>query len=207
MKNLKIQNFIWPFVIISILAWVIVLQISHIKIGISWNALKALQTVVAVDLLIWLFFYHIGWRLKIFQKWLVPFPVLCGTWKGKIVTAWTDPTSKKVPDPIEATLVIKQSFLTTSCIIYTKEMRSDSNASNFLIDPESGCVRLIYSYHSVPKASVRDRSAIHYGTAMLEFIKEGKKRVLKGSYWTDRKTTGDLEFEFYNKKYANDLST
>lgn len=44
---------------------------------------------------------------------------------------------------------------------------------------------------NTPKAEVRHRSEIHYGTAML-YVDNPK--VLKGQYFTDRKSTGDMVF-------------
>lgn len=51
--------------------------------------------------------------------------------------------------------------------------------------------QLTYCYLNVPQANVRERSAMHYGTAML--CVENPEE-LKGQYFSDRKTTGDMKF-------------
>ena len=51
--------------------------------------------------------------------------------------------------------------------------------------------RLIYSYHNIPKATVHDRSAIHYGTTILDISED--EAELNGFYWTNRGTKGDMK--------------
>ena len=46
-------------------------------------------------------------------------------------------------------------------------------------------------YRDYRKANVRDRSAIHYGTALLCIENPDE---IQGQYFTDRKTTGDMKF-------------
>jgi len=194
MKYLKIQNFLWIFLVVSLAVWTAVLFFSNGSIGISWQAFKSLPSVITIDLILWSIFVRWGWKLKILQGWLVPFPNLNGTWKGKVNSTWIDPTTEQ-SSPIDAFLVIEQSFLTVSCTLYTKEMVSHSYAAEFIFDQDNSNVCLIFSYHSVPSAIVRDRSAVHYGTTLLQ-VSNKPHRILQGNYWTDRKSTGSLEFKF-----------
>ena len=46
-------------------------------------------------------------------------------------------------------------------------------------------------YLNTPKAGVRERSEIHYGSTILNF--DGfKVTKMDGEYWTDRETTGEI---------------
>ena len=72
----------------------------------------------------------------------------------------------------------------------TDESKSRSVGGSFDVDKMRGYQRLIYSYLNEPEVTVRNRSQIHYGTAMLEY--NDKEDTLKGTYWTDRKTTGRI---------------
>ncbi len=89
--------------------------------------------------------------------------------------------------------------------MYTDESDSFSNTAQINEDDESGIFRLSYNYTNRSRANVRDRSAIHDGAAILKVITEPEK-VLKGEYWTSRKTTGDISVKFVSRKLAESFS-
>lgn len=173
--------------------------ISDIGVDPVWNAIRKIPTVITIDFGVWLFFSKWAWKWKIFQGWLVPFPVLEGTWSGVMKSTWIDPATGKTATPIPFTLVIKQSFLSVSCAIYTKESSSTSYSSEILVDKETKRKQFIYHYANRPQASVRDHSEIHDGTAVLDIIGD-KLLEMRGEYWTSRKTTGDIEIKFISKE-------
>lgn len=89
----------------------------------------------------------------------------------------------------EATLIIKQSLLFVHV-----EFRSGESISRSLtasIDDIMGVSQLTYCYLNTPDIAFRDRSEIHYGTAMLRIVEDGN---LVGEYFTDRNTCGDMVF-------------
>jgi len=81
--------------------------------------------------------------------------------------------------------------------MYSEEMNSRSSVSEFLIDKEAGTKKLVYSYTSTPNVNVRERSVVHQGTTSLDYI-TNPERKLVGEYWTNRRTTGQLELSFYS---------
>lgn len=89
----------------------------------------------------------------------------------------------------EGTLNIKQTLLTVSVIFTTKESKSRSLSAS--IDEIMGEKQLTYCFMNIPESKYRDRSEIHFGTAMLTISEDG---TLKGHYYTERKTLGDMEF-------------
>ena len=89
----------------------------------------------------------------------------------------------------EGTLNIKQTLSTVSIIFSTEESKSRSLSAS--IDEIMGEKQLTYCYSNQPKSEFRHRSEIHYGTAMLTILQNGK---LEGQYYTDRNTTGDMVF-------------
>lgn len=198
-KHLNIKVFLWVIVPLSILIWILLMLISDIGVDPVWNAIKKIPIVITIDFGVWLFFSKWAWKWKIFQGWLVPFPVLEGTWSGVMKSTWIDPVTGKTATPVPFTLVIKQSFLSVNCAIYTKESSSTSYSAEILVDKETKRKQLIYHYANRPQASVRDRSEIHDGTALLDIIGD-KPLEMKGEYWTSRKTTGDIEIKFISKE-------
>ena len=126
--------------------------------------------------------------MLVYEKWLWRYnpleetPVLKKKYRATLLSTY---------DGIErdATLEIKQTLLSINVIFITGESRSKSISSSIEKIQEEW--QLTYCYLNVPQANVRDRSAIHYGTALL-CIEDPEE--IKGQYFTDRKTTGDMHF-------------
>ena len=122
----------------------------------------------------------------LYEKWLWRYdplsgvPCIKGYYEGSFTSTY-DLVKR------EASLTVTQSFLSVGLTMSTNESHSRSIAAS--IDNASGVNRLVFSYQNDPMAEVRDRSQIHYGSAMLTL---DEKDCLKGTYFTDRKTTGDL---------------
>jgi len=126
------------------------------------------------------------WRFKIFQKWLVPFPYLAGSWKGELITVFK---SDELVIPLK--IIIEHNYFTIQIKFQTNESKSVSICGMFDIDKDRGLRHIVYSFLNLPNTTVRDRSAIHYGTARLEISDDA--RTLEGEYWTSRKTTGHMK--------------
>ena len=95
-------------------------------------------------------------------------------------------------------IFIDQTFLNVQIRIKTGESRSFSIGASFDIDKDRGQQQLFYSYLNTPKAGVRDRSEIHYGSAFLVF--DGfDVNEMEGEYWTSRETTGEIHLKKVKK--------
>ena len=137
---------------------------------------------IAVAAIIMAGYEKIFWKINPLEKT----PVLKKKYWGKIFSTY---------EQIEknATLMIKQTLLSISISVITEESKSESICAS--IEKINGEWKLSYTYLNTPKASVRNRSAIHYGTALL-CVDNNKK--LEGQYYTDRNTTGDMKFENFS---------
>lgn len=151
------------------------------------KALSHVSTTISINIIIWMIFIGWAWKLKIFYPWLVQFPNLSGEWEGFIKSNWNG----KELDPIPIEVSITQNFFNIQVRIKTDESRSYSIGASFDIDKDRGFQQLFYSYLNTPKAGVRERSQIHYGSTILIF--DGfKVTKMEGEYWTDRETTGEI---------------
>ena len=166
------------------------------------NVFKLISQIVTINALIVGFFIKVLWKFRIFKGWLVPFPNLNGTWKGLIHTTWVDPETNRRPEPIPAIVTIHQSFLHLSCAMRTAEMNSISIVSDFYLNKENQIKKLIYSYDSNPLQTVKERSPQHSGTMAFNIIEKPSLK-LSGEYWTGRKTTGEINVEFWKKEKLN----
>jgi hypothetical protein len=199
MKHLNEKHYIWILIGFSILIYLVILFLFPIVEKTLLNYLKPVPTVVIIDIIFFYLFSNFIWKWHFLSSWLVPFPNLNGTWKGVVKSTWVDPKTNKLLNPIPVILTIKQTFISISCVMRTQEMESRSFIGSFRIDADNQLLQLVYSYTSVPKQIVANRSNQHFGTIIFNIIND-KKPELIGEYWTDRKTTGTIELVFWTNK-------
>lgn len=187
MVKYNLGRYIAAIVVLSIALFLI---IALFRDNLSFKSLDTIwediTTTITVVTLICTLFVSWAWKWKLFQGWLVPFPCLSGKWVGEIKSTYNSGNNA-----IPIVVVIKHHFFNIQIKIKTDESSSISTCGSFDIDEERGLKQLIYSYQNNPKATVRERSEIHYGTTRLEINDDVS--VLEGEYWTSRKTTGDIK--------------
>jgi hypothetical protein len=193
MRNIRHEILLWVHIVSIVLVWTAILYLTGTGLAINWEALKKLPDVVTVYVILSVIFTKWFWRWRIFKGWLVPFPDLQGTWQGELRSNWKDPRTGNVPPPIPMILVIKQSFASISCVMYTSESESYSTAAQ--MDESTGVVRLNYNYTNRPKATLLDRSTMHDGAASLRVVTT-PLAALEGPYWTSRCTAGDISLKY-----------
>ena len=131
------------------------------------------------------------WKLPVIATWHTR-PVLIGMWSTTI-----RPTANShIPEggnrgPIEAYVVIEQTFWTTHISLKTAESTSSSLAAAFYSRVEGDGRRLVWSYSTTPRSAVRDRNYSHLGQGEIA-VPPGGADVLEATYFTDRLTTGDM---------------
>ena len=185
----NIRTFAFSIIGLAFIVYAIIFLITQNLEKIDLNkAITHISTTITINILLWTIFIKWAWKFKMFYPWLVQTPNLSGDWKGFLKSNWEGGRL----DPIPTEVIIKQSFLHIQVLIKTGESRSYSVGGAFDMDEERGFQQLFYSYLNTPKASVRNRSEIHYGTTLLNF--EGfDVTKLDGEYWTSRETTGEIE--------------
>ena len=187
MVRYNIGRYIAAIVVLSIALFLALTFLRNNLISKNiYNIWKDITTTVTIVTVICTLFVSWAWKWRMFQGWLVPFPCLSGKWNGEI-TSTVNSENKSIP--VEA--VIKHHFFNIQIKVKTSESTSTSTCGSFDIDEDRGLKQLIYSYQNSPKATVRERSEIHYGTTRLEISDD--TNTLEGEYWTSRKTTGDIK--------------
>lgn len=204
MKNINRTNFIYILVAASALSWIALSWINGIKLSSAMDFLKLIPNVVTIDSIFIVIFTKWLWRWKLLRRWLVPFPNLNGTWVGNIYSDWINPETQQKVLPIPVMLTIKQSFFSISCLMQTAEMKSYSYIEGFTINEERQIKQLSYSYTSKPRIVLNERSVPHDGTIIFDIIENPNKK-LRGRYWTERKTKGEIELLFKSNRIAEDL--
>ena len=182
-----------------IAAWVIVLGATKTPFEINPEALKLLPEAVTVYACFHLLFVEWLWKLPLLRGWLVPLPDLTGTWKGTLTSTWQG-NSESTPLTRDITLVIRQKFSSKSSVLYTAESSSESDAAMLKDGGDSGVPILSYNYQNTPRVSVRQKSNVHLGAVVLRLHTSPSDWILRGEYWTNRQTAGDMELKFVSRK-------
>ena len=196
MKNLSLRNFTFTIVTLTlIIGWGLAI-IKGLSLDNILDYAKLIPNIVTIELIIFFVFAKYGWKCKIFKGWLVPYPDLNGTWLGTVQSNWINPETKEKLELIPVMLTIKQTFLSISCVMYTHEMKSYSFSEEFTIDSEKQLNKLSFMYSSEPRIIFKDRSTQHNGATILEIITSPQLK-LKGRYWSDRESTGEVQLSFH----------
>lgn len=162
------------------------------RITFSFKRLSALELVLFTSLGL---FDRVMWRWRKVPEWLKTGPVLRGTWKGVV-----KPTDGSVGE-ILAYLSIRQTYSGIAFRLLTEEMTSESTTAILTSQPE-GLTVGEYVYQSTPRDSVRSRSPIHFGAVRFECVGPRPERLI-GSYFTDRRTSCELEFSDHRSGVAH----
>lgn len=188
---------------IAVVAWVVSLfvrgtpvTVDHlVPFGIAVSAVTVLCTT----------FDKWCWRYGVFKGWLVARPWLQGTWRVTLQSNWVDPATGRQVGPIEGFMAIRQTFSALHMRLYTAESSSVSVTASIL-KSEDCLYRVAAVYQNEPSASLRGvRSEIHYGSLLLH-VHADPPVTMTGHYWTDRSTTGTLDFRDRKPKLVSNFA-
>jgi hypothetical protein len=144
------------------------------------------------------------WRLRLAQRFKSVPCDLNGTWKGTLETQWKDPATGASPPAKPAYLVVRQTASSMSVTMLTDEMRSRSSLAS--VSAAEDGTSLNYIYLSRPDSRVEHRSRMHPGATSLDVTGRPATR-LKGRYWTDRDSRGELDFVDRVAKHVDDYDS
>lgn len=165
--------------------------------------LKMYSTSVTAVTMLLLLYERYVWRWKWVRK-ITGIPLLAGTWRGTLVSSFVRPDGAKV-DPIPTTIYVTQTASNVTATLFTGESSSISEQANLKKEAD-GRWRLKWLYVNTPRPEVRDRSDVHYGASEV-YVGTQEGDGLVGSYFTDRKTIGELILpEWSPRQYSNAAS-
>jgi hypothetical protein len=184
-----------------------VVVVIGFAIGI-WSAdgspawLRGYSTAVIVAILVFALWEYWLWRQPFMQR--LPRVPRCieGTWGGTLTSLWTDPATERRPDQKRVFLVARQTASRVTLVLLTEESTSRSSIARLSRD-EIG-LSLAYMYSNRPDSRVAHRSTMHNGSAFVT-ISGSAPMQMRGRYWTDRNTRGELDLERGTTRVAADF--
>jgi hypothetical protein len=187
----------WTRLVIGLAAalWGLLAYLLKAPINATW--LKPAGYVMSAVVLLLLMFDRWAWR------WLplgvVRRPNIRGTWKAALHYEWPE-GNRQTKD---CYLVIRQTFSTVSVQMYFDISASESRSADIV--EQNGRRSLWWSYWSAARPFDRENNPPHRGGAELS-ISTVPKVSLTGSYWTERKTRGEITTSGRSKKLYEDFA-
>jgi hypothetical protein len=180
--------------LIASILWGLLLIIGGVAVDVFW--LRYLSIVSGGLLALIAAFDRWLWRLPVLRGWFVKRPDISGTWQAKVISNWVDPKTGNNIQPISCYMIIWQTYSSISLRLITSESASELIGSEIVLH-QDGMFRVVAIYKNEPKQMSRDHSSIHYGAMLLQCTGP-IPNLVKGNYWTDRKTYGEIEL--YNRR-------
>lgn len=186
---------ITAFVVIAAAVWFAVLRFQETPV--VWAHAQPFSIVVSSLVGIGLLFEFVLWRQPWLHGWFVKRPDLRGTWRVELQSSYIRPeTDERVP-LIVCYMGVKQTLSKLQMHLMTPESESWLVAENVRPSPSGNGFQVIGVYTNEPNVHLRDGriSEMHQGAFIVETHGPNlRPMTLTGKYWTDRKTTGTMEF-------------
>ena len=188
-------------IIAGIVAFVYVPFLWSSGVTTDWRWFyRGYSIAVLVAVVLWGAWDRWIWRVSLFQRMQFVPPKILGTWKGELRSHWTGPDTEGRPPQKDVYLVIRQTSSTISVALLTDESQSQSQSVLAKATKVNG---LSYLYLNEPEMAANEGSHIHRGAAIFRLSDTPVAR-LRGRYWTDRETRGELIFKERHSKLADD---
>ncbi len=193
---------IWTIVAVAALIYFVGFLVLEASAGRVLMQLSGL-VVLSVSGLLFAFDRFL-WKLPV-ANYFAKRPVLHGTWKGTFESDYEYPETGKREGPAEAYLVVRQTYSYLYLRFITARSASESIACE-LRTKSDGRYEIYAVYENRPPLLAQKASRVHRGGLVLEVV-GAPAHILIGSYWTDRKTQGDLRFDGHSKKVRDDFDS
>jgi hypothetical protein len=182
------------FLALAVVGWALILLISKTPIDI--RHLMPFGMVVSFLVLLGGAFEYALWRQAWLHGWFVKRPDLRGTWRVELRSDWIDPKTGKQAPLIVCYMGVEQRLSRLQMHLMTFESESWFIADRIMPSPSDKGYQVVGLYTNKPRIDLRrDRSKMHQGAVVLDTHgPPARPETLTGEYWTDRKTSGRMNF-------------
>lgn len=132
-------------------------------------------------------FSRLKWRHPVLAK-LLARPIIHGVWLGTLRTNYRTADGKAIGD-MQIVFVIHQTFLSLSIQSFTKYQESESKLEALVQNARTDSTRLCYIYEL--RRQYQGENKLTTGAGELRLMERGNR--LKGHYWTNSPTQGELD--------------
>ena len=175
--------------------WLVVLLLQGTPV--SWDHARPFTIVAAALVLLGRLLEHYLWRSSVLHGWFLQCPDLRGTWRVELQSSYVLPETRQRIPMIVCYMGVKQTLSKLEMHLMTAESESWFIADHIRRSPSGAGFQVIGVYTNEPDIHLRHEriSEMHQGAIIVETHgPEFRPTTLTAKYWTDRKTTGTMEF-------------
>jgi SMODS-associating 2TM, beta-strand rich effector domain len=150
----------------------------------------------------------VGLVMIAFDRWLWKLrplrfgrPRLHGTWRGRLSSTWVAEDGTTFTDLV-VHLAVRQTFGRISATLLAERSASVATRAALVCETD-GRWHLVWNYSNVPRPLERGESSPHQGTCEMA-VGGARGERLSGSYYTDRKSTGEMVFDSWSPALYGD---
>lgn len=183
------------FVVIAATVWLAALLVQGTPV--PWAHARPFSIVVSSLVGLGTLFEFVLWRQPWLHGWFVKRPDLRGTWRGEIKSNYIYPEENERLPIIVCYMGVTQTLSKLQMHLMTSESESWLIAEHVRPSPSGYGFQVIGVYTNEPNVHLRDEriSEMHQGAVIVETHGPSlRPRTLTAKYWTDRKTTGTMDF-------------
>lgn len=138
-------------------------------------------------------FFKLAWRSPRIARWMRR-PIVHGVWRGTLSSDYKQ--TGKTPLEIPIVFVIRQTYLTISIESFTKFQEGESKLEALIQNGRTEATRLSYVFEL--RRQYQGENKLTTGAGDLRLINDSKH--LKGHYWTNSPTFGELQLELISRE-------
>lgn len=183
------------FVVLAAAIWLTVLLLQGTPV--EWVHAQPFSIVVSALVGVGALLEFVLWRQAWLHGWFVSRPDLRGTWRVELQSSYVRPDTEERVPMIVCYMGVKQTLSKLQMHLMTPESESWFLADHVRLSPSGHGFQVIGVYTNEPNVHLRDEriSEMHQGAIIVETHGPSlRPTTLTAKYWTDRKTTGTMEF-------------
>jgi hypothetical protein len=199
MNNLSLtltefQRLLKVFAMLTALAWAVIFFIqwrlmSADVLTAGWRSFTVALTVATI---IFGVFYKATWKSPRIARWMSR-PMVHGVWQGTLFSDYK--TGKDNPLAVPIFFVIRQTYLTLSLESFTKSQEGESKLEALIRNARTASTRLSYVFEL--RRQYRGENKLTIGAGELRL--QDDNTVLRGFYWTNTPTHGELKLKLVSR--------
>lgn len=155
---------------------------------------RAFSPAVWGAILLFGLFYKVAWRWEWLAKWMNR-PIVHGIWKGELRSDFGLGDKSTLVIPIY--FVVRQTYLTLSVQSFTERQDGESRLEALLKNSKTEATRLCYVFEL--RKLYPGANSLTSGAGDLKLL--GSGRELKGTYWTNTPTHGELILKLVSRDF------
>jgi len=177
---------------VAICLYFVLVLLGYETLTAAWRAVS--YGLTGITFLFGVFF-KLAWRSPRIARWMRR-PIVHGVWRGTLSSDFHQ--ENKSPLQIPIIFVIRQTYLTISIESFTKSQEGESKLEALIQNSRTEATRLCYVFEL--KRLYQGENKLTTGAGDLRLI--NNCMLLRGHYWTNSPTFGELQLELISRECA-----